>query len=314
MKTPAIICVLLCFTVRCFSQIGFQRQAVAPSAGADSGWAATSAAYAAAAQAAAEQRARELTIQNAKATASRMAWLIHPLRVFDGRLYDLSAAAMEKYEHDFNPYYQTLHGHWFEVYSIKGKVLSVTSDGILVSGSRGFDDVCFVRNYPGLSSLADGDQVDDFGIPDGIYRYTAASGAGRSVPQFEYGRPMDRVRDHFETEEKYLPDGPQIVKYVSPEEQLAAQKKIEDDLKSAQAKKKAKADEAALKFTMEQADNGSPYYQFKLGVRYASGDGVDKDEAKARDYLSKSAAQGNKDAEAELAKLSGVTPTAITSK
>jgi TPR repeat protein len=38
------------------------------------------------------------------------------------------------------------------------------------------------------------------------------------------------------------------------------------------------------------------------------GDGVPEDKDKARDYLSKAAAQGNQDAATELAKLSAVHP------
>jgi TPR repeat protein len=70
------------------------------------------------------------------------------------------------------------------------------------------------------------------------------------------------------------------------------------------AKKKAAADAATLKFYQERAEKGDAVGQYRMGIRYLKGDGVPKDLDKARESLSKAAAQGNQDAAAELAKLS----------
>jgi hypothetical protein len=70
------------------------------------------------------------------------------------------------------------------------------------------------------------------------------------------------------------------------------------------ANKKAAADAATLKFYQERAEKGDAYGQYRMGLRYLKGEGVPKDLDKARDYLSKAAAQGNQDAATELAKLS----------
>jgi TPR repeat protein len=74
---------------------------------------------------------------------------------------------------------------------------------------------------------------------------------------------------------------------------------------SAPRAKPANGETAArvLKFWQEKADQGDSYGQFHLGQHYLTGDGVEKDSAKARDLFQKAAAQGNKEAEAALQKL-----------
>lgn len=50
----------------------------------------------------------------------------------------------------------------------------------------------------------------------------------------------------------------------------------------------------------KSAEEGTPHAQYDLGVIYAYGDGVPKDEAKAAAWYQKAAAQGNKYAQFEL--------------
>jgi hypothetical protein len=69
-------------------------------------------------------------------------------------------------------------------------------------------------------------------------------------------------------------------------------------------KKKATASAATVKFYQEKAEKGDALGQYRMGLYYLKGDGVPKDIDKARDYLSKAAAQGNQDAAAEIAKFS----------
>jgi hypothetical protein len=66
---------------------------------------------------------------------------------------------------------------------------------------------------------------------------------------------------------------------------------------------KKEADARVLKFNQELADKGDPYGQLRMGERYLAGEGVEKDLTKAREMFQKSAAQGNADAAAALAKL-----------
>jgi hypothetical protein len=60
---------------------------------------------------------------------------------------------------------------------------------------------------------------------------------------------------------------------------------------------------AILKLDQEKAAEGSALYQYRLGRRYLTGNGVEKDVAKARELFEQAAAQGNTDAGAELEKL-----------
>jgi hypothetical protein len=82
---------------------------------------------------------------------------------------------------------------------------------------------------------------------------------------------------------------------ISPEESLQA--------KARQAEKDRLAEISLLKFQLGRASNGSAYAQCALGKRYLEGKGVPKDEALARSWLEKSAAQGDEEAKAALRKL-----------
>lgn len=61
----------------------------------------------------------------------------------------------------------------------------------------------------------------------------------------------------------------------------------------------------ALKFQMEGASNGYAHAQCSLGLRYLEGRGVETNRALAVFWLNQSAAQGNLDAKAALAKIGG---------
>ena len=61
--------------------------------------------------------------------------------------------------------------------------------------------------------------------------------------------------------------------------------------------------ERNIDWQKQQAAAGDPRQQFKLGVRYLTGDGVEKDEAQAKILLKKAADQGHSDAAAKLKSL-----------
>lgn len=69
------------------------------------------------------------------------------------------------------------------------------------------------------------------------------------------------------------------------------------------AQAKSSSDAKVLAWHKELAEKGDAYGEYKMGIRYLNGDGVDKDPVKAKDLLSKAAAQGNKDAADALAKM-----------
>jgi len=80
-------------------------------------------------------------------------------------------------------------------------------------------------------------------------------------------------------------------------------------LRDAAEKKKSEAAASLLKYHQELADKGDAYGQYKMGLRYMNGDGVQKDWFKATDYLGKAAVQGRADAAAELKVLLASRPS-----
>ena len=83
------------------------------------------------------------------------------------------------------------------------------------------------------------------------------------------------------------------------DQRRAAAEKADDSKKAVQAK--------ILKSNQEDADNGDAYGLLRMGERYRDGDGVPKDLAKAKDYLTKAAAAGSPSATDELSKLNQVS-------
>jgi hypothetical protein len=63
-----------------------------------------------------------------------------------------------------------------------------------------------------------------------------------------------------------------------------------------EAAKKAETAAKVLAWHQEQANNGSPYAQYQMGLHYLNGEGVEKNTATAREWFLKSARQGNDEA------------------
>jgi hypothetical protein len=55
-----------------------------------------------------------------------------------------------------------------------------------------------------------------------------------------------------------------------------------------------------LEFQKQQAEKGSGYAQYEMGLRYLEGRGVEQDAAKGREWLEKAALNGNSDAQRKL--------------
>ncbi|MGA9877048.1 MAG: hypothetical protein WBQ21_14700, partial [Solirubrobacteraceae bacterium] len=76
---------------------------------------------------------------------------------------------------------------------------------------------------------------------------------------------------------------------------------------------KAEVDARVLKWHEELADSGDAYGDLRMGLRYRDGDGVPKDLQQAREWLQKSADQGDTEAATALDKLTkprSLAPTA----
>jgi hypothetical protein len=88
---------------------------------------------------------------------------------------------------------------------------------------------------------------------------------------------------------------PNAVPSAPPKTAIASQSKPSLD--------KDELEKRVVAFQKQRSEAGSDSAQYELGMRYAQGRGVEKDLGLARQWLKLSAAQGNKEAEAALAKL-----------
>lgn len=164
--------------------------------------------------------------------------------------------------------------------SFFGQVVNVQPNGVCISGHySGFGDAAspvlfFVENFP--YSVADGDKI---GMP---YIYMAKD-AGTYLYSTQFGSSTIHMLDYGKI---YVPPP------LTPE-QIQAKKKAAEALK-------AKRDAAYLQRNQELADKNDPFGLLKMGERYRDGDGVEKDLAKATNYLSKAAAMGDPTAAREL--------------
>ncbi len=59
---------------------------------------------------------------------------------------------------------------------------------------------------------------------------------------------------------------------------------------------------------LQRAIEGDAFSQYRLGMRYSTGEGVAKDEQLAREWLGKAAMQGQTDAQEALRKLAPNAP------
>ena|SRR6266404_8637486 len=66
---------------------------------------------------------------------------------------------------------------------------------------------------------------------------------------------------------------------------------------------KAEVQKRIVAFQKQRAREGSDSAQFQLAMRYLKGEGVEKDSARARQWLALSAGQGNAEARRKLAEL-----------
>ncbi len=85
---------------------------------------------------------------------------------------------------------------------------------------------------------------------------------------------------------------------------------------SPEAKQRAEENqEKALRYNMDLASKGDDYGEYRMGQRYRDGENVPRDLDKAREWLAKAAAHGNKPAARELAQLANnLTEAASTNK
>lgn len=169
---------------------------------------------------------------------------------------------------------------------IVGKVIQVVPAGLLVdvtprsyNYSGEFKTVMLV-NYPGQAGAVDGDTVSVNAALAGRYQYTAVSGGLRTIEKYdvkEYQRLLaEQARRDLE--------------WTQHREKLAAEAIIrEEERRMADAPR-------ILAYQQQQASNGYPSFQFILGKRYLTGDGVETNLALARHWLSAASTNGESQA------------------
>jgi len=186
----------------------------------------------------------------------------------------------------------------------QGKILEVHPYGIRVQGSYG-DPITwfqggegvtahtaqrefFVEHFPYAAAENEwlGEDQKFVAFETGTFSYVSVLGDTRTIRSLDYGGPVEPP--------------PGLVEAMAAKQQAAQAKAKADTLQAKQA-----AAGAALKWNQEQADKGDAFGQYRMGQRYLTGDGVEKDVIKAREMFAKSAAQGDVDASNALARLTG---------
>ncbi len=155
----------------------------------------------------------------------------------------------------------------------------VATAPVMGNVKRYHGETFIIANYPAARSLKMGDIIN------------------RSIRAMRRSGPVDNTGSR-QLATIYYDCG---VPYTPPQRQLTPAEAAA--AKETASKERTSSDAATLKFIQEQADKGSALYQYRLGLRYVNGEGVTNDLTKAREYLTKAAAQGNDDAARELAKL-----------
>ena len=161
------------------------------------------------------------------------------------------------------------------------------------TGQLGLSDKTFVKwvviyHYPEPKSLVTGQQITPICMKVGNY-FTN----GLAFEAYDYGTVPTQ-------------DDLRKLKAGTDARQKAAQNQFEEQLRAAAEKAaaaKKQTDAKVLKSNQELADKGDAYGLLRMGERYRDGDGVPKDLAKAKDYLTKAAAAGSPTADADLKNL-----------
>jgi hypothetical protein len=204
-----------------------------------------------------------------------------------------------------------------------GTVIQSFNGGVLVkSMPEGLDDY-FIKNFP--LQVQDGYTIENIMAKKvELKTFSTVLGAARTVTQFDYCEPCERPAGGEKIEDAYFaPILASIKKWTDELKSRIAEnnaaaaaakkrlsdfvQKIDDDKIMAAKRRKDQQDLAketgrknALKYNQDLADKGDPAGLLRMGERYRDGDGVEKDLAKAKDYLTKAAADGSPTAAEEL--------------
>ena len=171
--------------------------------------------------------------------------------------------------------WRSIYGH---VHSEEGNIVILE-----IIGQSRYRDVTewtflALTNFPGEAVVDK--TINGLAMKIGIYNY----GGDTPIELFDMGKP-------------YVPTPEEIAAAK------AAQEKAKADAKAKAAEQKKIAAARALQANRNSAAKGDSFGLMRMGERYRDGDGVEKDLAKAKEYLQRAADAGSTTAADELSKL-----------
>jgi hypothetical protein len=193
------------------------------------------------------------------------------LGIADGKVIRLLAG--KKYNVVETPAFERIQG---EVYEKSGNVIILLMNYYV--GSRNTYYIA-ITNYP--SDVIIQKQLLFLAARAGTFNWADS----QPIALYDYGIP-------------YVPTPEEIAAAKAAQEKAKAEQKAKTDARIAAGKA------AALKANQDAAAKGDSLGLLRMGERYRDGDGVEKDLAKAKDYLQRAADAGSPTAADELKNLS----------
>ena len=210
------------------------------------------------------------------------------VRQWGNDIYDLRPA---------RPMFESGEVHANGFHLLAGKVISVASDGLLVSLDTkvGFrPQAVFLYRAPFRDSVVDGEAFAAIGRMMKPYTYTSASGARSTVESYDCGEaPEKKWIEQLNARAKAEADKIELARQMTARDYELAKKE-------AKARRDMEADAKVVSAYRVRADSGDADAQYELALRYLSGKGVAKDYDAGTKLLEQASKQGHKKAAEKL--------------
>lgn len=203
---------------------------------------------------------------------------------------------------------------------ISGRVLQVVNGGVLVSPDEEATLDPYVTVFVnGFTNKLDGDRILILAEYSGVLEYQTVLGAGKRVRKFTAAQnPTAYQVEKFHNMEhlNLMSESSKASKAGAELQRLKAEADENDRKRQAANEAQAKAARAAIAaslfadeakqfaFYLKRAESGDPESQHAVALRLLEGRGVERNEAKACEWLAKAAAQGHTKAKARLTEMS----------
>jgi len=178
---------------------------------------------------------------------------------------------------------------------VSGKVLESHPEGMRVhiSGS----ETIWLTNFP--YAVADNEAISEHAQEIGLHRYTTVLGATATLRKYDCGTPIEepadskrlRLANEKAEEERAAEEDRQA---VERERQAAAERaRRANAAREAREAQRIATLQRVIVLQQQQASNGLPSFQFELGKRYLTGDGVEMNQILARHWLQSACTNGS---------------------